>query len=83
MSVFNLKKAIPNVKGPSLPKNIVTVRMILAAVDNVDVIPRLKPTVPRAEAVSKYNSKKEWLSKRQIKSVLTDKIITFHIKALW
>ena len=42
--------------------------MILAAVDNVDVIPRLKPTVPRAEAVSKYNSKKEWLSKRQIKT---------------
>ena len=51
LSVFNLKKAIPNVKGSSLPKNIVTVKMILVAVDNVDVIPRLKPTVPRAEAV--------------------------------
>ena len=76
LSVLSLKKAIPNVNGPSLPKNIVTVRMILAAVDNVDVIPRLNPTGPRAEAVSKYNSKKEWLSKRQIKSVLTDKIIT-------
>ena len=35
LSVLSPKKAIPNVKGPSLPKNIVTVRMILAAVDKI------------------------------------------------
>ena len=45
LSVLSLKKAIPNVKGPSLPKNIVTVKIIFATVDNVDVIPRLKPSL--------------------------------------
>lgn len=50
---FARKKAIPKVSGPILPKNMVAVKINFAAEDKSEVIPRLKPTVPSAEAVSK------------------------------
>jgi hypothetical protein len=42
-----------SVSPPTLPKNIKSIRIHLEIIPNVGVMPRVKPTVPIAEAVSK------------------------------
>jgi hypothetical protein len=41
------------VRGPSRPTNIATIIINRPATDNSGVVPVVKPTVPRAENVSK------------------------------
>lgn len=68
------KNAIPNVKGPNLPKNITMVKIILPISVKSEVMPMLSPTVPSAEAVSKQSSIKEWFSTMHIKKIAEVKI---------
>lgn len=54
--------AVATTKGPSLPKNIRTIKTSLAPFEREGVIPKLSPTVPKALTHSKTNLKKKVLS---------------------
>ena len=72
-----LDQRVAMVRGPSLPIYIVSITTIFDAVDNIGVMPVVRPTVPIAEKLSNSISRRGSAGSRTDSTVVT---VTVHIK---